>query len=82
MPAVCDVSHFEPRFPNSSKNMLALKVNGPVERGRFDQPEIADILHWHDYALFCKPSMEDLVYFGVEDGFPGFFPFWMVFPRI
>lgn len=29
------------RFPNSWKNMLALKVNGPVERGRFDEPEIA-----------------------------------------
>lgn len=40
-PTRADVSHFGPRFPNSAKNMLALKVNGPIERGYFDGPEIA-----------------------------------------
>ena len=54
---VCDVSHFVPRFPNSSKNMLALKVNGPIEReavstNRKSRPEI---LHWRCVALFCQP---------------------------
>lgn len=54
---MCDVSHFVPRFPNSSKNMLALKVNGPIEReavstNRKSRPEI---LHWRCVALFCEP---------------------------